>query len=158
MATRKPKNPELAAAASNLGVAARHIRRAVRHKVDELGASASTELAKARRQFDAQWKKVEARLIRATNEAKRSLHKAVREAEKKLQATKKAAQAKLAEMQRRGKGGAATRKTATKKAAVKKAPAKKAPAKKAAVKRAPAKKAAVKKVAAKKAAARKTAA
>ena len=152
MATRKPKNPELAAAATNLGVAARHIRRAVRHKVDELGASASTELGKARRQLDAQWKKVEARLIKATNEAKRSLHKAVREAEKKLQATKKAAQAKLAEMQRRGKGGAATRKAAAKKAVVKKAPAKKA-----AVKRAPAKKAAVKKVAAKKAAARKTA-
>jgi len=47
MATRKPKNPELAAAASNLGVAARHLRRAVKHKVDELEASASTELGKA---------------------------------------------------------------------------------------------------------------
>jgi hypothetical protein len=73
------------------------------------------------------------------------LHKAVREAEKKLQATKKAAQAKLAEMQHRGKGGAATRKTAAKKA-----PAKKVAAKKAAVKKAPAKKAAVKKAAGRK--------
>jgi hypothetical protein len=140
MATRKPKNPELAAAASNLGVAARHIRRAVRHKVDELGASAAAELGKARRQLDAQWKKVEARLIKATNEAKRSLHRAAREAEKTLQATRKAAHAKLAELQRAGKGGAATKKVA----------AKKAPARKAAVKRAPVKKAAVKKAAARK--------
>jgi len=136
MATRKPKNPELAAAASNLGVAARHIRRAVKHKVDEIGASASTELGKARRQLDAQWKKVEARLIKASNEAKRSLHKTVREAEKTLQATKKAAQARLAEMHRSGKAGAAAKKTPARKAAVKRAPAKKGAAKRAAPKNA----------------------
>jgi len=136
MATRKPKNPELAAAASNLGIAARHIRRAVSHKVDELGASASTELDKARRHLDAQWKKVEARLIKASNQAKRSLHKAVREAEKTLLATKKAAQAKLAEMQRSAKRQAATRKAVAKTAPAKKAAAKRAPAKKAAVKKA----------------------
>lgn len=140
MATRKPKNPELAAAASNLGVAARHIRRAVQHKVDEIGASASTELGKARRQLDAQWKKVEARLIKAGNEAKRSLHKAVREAEKTLQATKKAAHTRLAQMHQSSKGAAATKKTIAKKTA----------AKKTAVKRAPAKKGVVKKVAARK--------
>jgi len=135
MATRKPKNPELAAAANNLGVAARHIRRAVSHKVDEIGASASVDLAKAKRRLDAQLKKIEARLIKVTNDAKRSLHKAVREAETRLQATKKAAQARLAEMHRARKGKAAAKKKVGRKPAVKKAPAKKAAARKAAARK-----------------------
>ena len=44
MVTRKPKNSELAAAASNPRGAARHIRKAVSNKVDEIGATAAVEL------------------------------------------------------------------------------------------------------------------
>ena len=58
MATRKRKNPELAAAADNLAAAAHHVRAAVSKKVDALRAAASAELAKGRRQFDAQLRKV----------------------------------------------------------------------------------------------------
>jgi len=127
MATRKPKNPELAAAAKNLGVAARHIRRAVNQKLDQIGTAASAELAKAKnaaltksgqakRDFDALMKKAEARLKKATAEAKASLHKAVGEAEKKLGAAKKAAVKK-----------APAKKAAPRKAAAK--TAKKAPVK-----------------------------
>jgi hypothetical protein len=116
MATRKPKNPELAAAADSLAAAAHHVRLAVSKKVDALRASAATELAKGKRRLDAQLQKFEAKLTKTTEDAKKSVHKAVREAEKRLHAANKPA--------------------------AKKAPAKKATAKKAAVKRAPARKSA----------------
>ena len=141
MATRKPSNPELAAAARNLNSAAFHIRRAVNQKLDELARTVAIELQKAKktamtkggqakRRFDALLKTTEARLKKVNTDARKSLHKAVAEAEKKLVTAK----------------AAVTRPAAAKKAAVKKtvgkASAKRAPAKKAAVKRAPRKAAA----------------
>jgi hypothetical protein len=133
MATRKPMNPELAAAAKNIGVAARHIRRAINQKLDEIGTAASGELAKARqaavrksgqakRDFDGLIRKAEGRLKKLTAEAKVSLHRAVGKAEKKLEAAKQAAAKK-----------APAKKGATRKAAAK--PAKKAPAKRPAARR-----------------------
>jgi len=163
MATRSKKNPELAAAASNIADAAQHIRRAVGKKFDQIGASASAEIGKAKkaaltkrgqaeRKFDALLKSAEVRLTRATNEAKRSLHRAVREAEKKLQATKKAVESRLTELHLIGKGKPAAKKAAVKKTPATKAAVKQAPAKKAAAKKAPAKKVAVRKAAARKSA------
>lgn len=138
MATRKPNNPELAAAAKSLAAAARHTRKAINQKLGEIGTAASGELNKAKRtaltqsgrakrQFDALVKAAQARLKKITTEARKSLHRAAGEAEKKLQAAKNAV--------------------------AKKAPAKKAAAKKSAAKRAPARKAAVKRAAARKSAA-----
>ena len=76
MATRKPKTPELEAAASSLADAAHHVGRAVSQKVDEIGAAAAAELDTARktamarrdkaaRRFDALLDKAEARLKKA---------------------------------------------------------------------------------------------
>ena len=130
MATHRPKNPELAAAVRNLADAVHHIGKAFVQKVDEIGASASAELDKAKqaaltrrgqatRQLDALLRRAEGKLKRAINEATKSLHKTVREGEKKLTAPKKAPATKVA----------------VKKAAAKKAPAKKATVKKAAARR-----------------------
>lgn len=116
MATRKPKNPELAAAADNLAAAIQHVRIAVTRKVEAIRAAASVELAKGSRLLEAELKKVEAKLSKASDDAKKSVHQVVRQAESKLQSAVKNA----------GKRAPA------KKAAAKKAPAKKAAAKKAA--------------------------
>lgn len=121
MATRKPNNPELAAAADNLAAAIQHVRVAVSKKVEAIRAAASVELAKGSRLLEDELKKVEAKLSKASEDAKKSVHQVVRQAESKLQAAVRTAG--------------------------KKAPAKKAPAKKAAAKKAPAKKAAAKKAA-----------
>lgn len=138
MATRKTSNPELAAAAKNLAAAARHTRKAINQKIDQIGTAASGELNKARRtaltqsgrakrQFDALVKSAQVRLKKITIEAREALHRAAGEAEKKLQAARSAV--------------------------AKKVPAKKAASKKAAAKRAPARKVAVKRKAARKSAA-----
>lgn len=113
MATRKPKNPELAAAADSLAAAVHHVRVAVGKKVDAIRTAASAELAKGSRLLDAELKKIEAKLTRASEDAKKSVHKVVREAESKLQTAVR---------------------SAGKKVVAKKAPARKAPAKKAAAK------------------------
>lgn len=131
MATRKPSNPELAAAARNLSSAAFHIRRAVNRKLDEIAKTVAVELQKAKntamtkggqtkRRFDSLLKKTEARLKKLNGDARRSLHKAVAEAEKRL----------------------VTAKTLDKRVVTKKAATKRAPAKKAATKRRPRKTAA----------------
>ena len=149
MATRKPKNPELAQAADNLAEAAQHVGKAVSKKVDEIKSAASAELAKAKEaalkkghmaqgKIESMLKKAEARLGKAARSAERSLDKAVRDAEKRIAAAKKAAKAKVAEAQK------AVKPAPAKKAAAKKAPAKKAAAKKAPVKKAPVKKTATK--------------
>lgn len=138
MATRKPKNPELAAAAKSLASAARHTRKAISQKLDEIGAAASEEMAdvkktaltqsgRARRKIDALVRKAKVQLKKAATGARKSLKQAAGEAEKTLEAAKKAV--------------------------TKKAPAKKAAAKKPAAKRAPARKATAKKAAARKPAA-----
>ena len=143
MATRKPTNPQLAAAAKNLASAAHHIRLAINQKLDEIGTVASGELDKAKnaaltrsgqakRQFDALFKTAQGRLKKINSDAKKSLHKAVAEAQKTVQAAKK---------------------VVAKKVAAKKAPAKKAATKKATARRSPARKAAVKRAAARKSAA-----
>ena len=131
MATRKPKNPELAQAADNLAEAAQHVGKAVSKKVDEIKSAASAELAKAKEaalkkghmaqgKIESMLKKAEARLGKAARSAERSLDKAVRDAEKRIAAAKKAAKAKVAEAQK------AVKPAPAKKAAAKKAPAKKA--------------------------------
>ncbi len=77
MATRKPRNPELAQAADNLGQAAQHVHNAMRGKIDEVRAGAAAELAKvkakAQKKTDAAHGRVEAALVKA--EAK--LHKLI---------------------------------------------------------------------------------
>ncbi len=94
MVTRKPRNPELAQAADNLGQAAQHVRNAVRGKIDEVRAGAAAELAKAKakaqKKTDAAHGRVEAALIKAEAKlhkliatAQTRLDKAVREAEKR---------------------------------------------------------------------------
>lgn len=115
MATRKLKNSELAAAADNLAAAAHHVRVAVSKKVDEIRAAASAELAKGSRRIDAELKRVESKLTRASEDAKKSVHKVVREAESKLQTAVKTA------------GKTAGKKAPAKKAAAKKAAARKFP-------------------------------
>jgi DNA-binding protein HU-beta len=133
MATRKPKNPELAAAAKNLASAARHTRKAIGQKLDEIGAAASEELTvakktaltqtgRARRKIDALVNKARVRLKKAATGAKRTLKKAAGEAEKTLKEAKKAV----------AKTVSAKKPAPAKKAAVKRAPARKAAAKKAA--------------------------
>ncbi len=142
MATRKPSNPELAAAAKNLNSAAFHIRRAVNQKLDELARTVAVELQKAKktamtkggqakRRFDSLLKTTEARLKKVNTQARKSLHGAVAEAQKKL-VTAKATVARPA----------ASKKAAVKKTLARKAAAKRTPAKKAATKRAPRKAAA----------------
>jgi hypothetical protein len=107
MATQKPKNPELAAAANSLADAVHHIGQAFVQKVDEIGASASAELDRAKhvaltkrgqatRELDALLKRAEGKLKKAINEATKSLHKTVRAGEKKLQPAKKVAAKKVA--------------------------------------------------------------
>jgi hypothetical protein len=123
MATRKPKNPDLAAAASSLADAVHHIGQAFVKKIDEIGTYVSAELDKARkaaltkrgqtgRKVDALLKSAEGKLRKAVGEATKSLHRTVREGEKKLTTTKKAPAKK-----------AVARKTAARKAPAKKAPA-----------------------------------
>jgi hypothetical protein len=123
MPTRPPKNPELAAAARSLADAVHHIGRAFVQKVDEIGASASAELDKAKqaaltrrgqatRQLDALLRRAEGKLKRAINEATKSLHKTVREGEKKLQPAKKAPAKKAAVKKARTKKATARRPTA----------------------------------------------
>jgi hypothetical protein len=137
MATRKPKNPELVAAAGHLADAAHHVREAVSQKIDAFGAAAVVELDKARRsalarsgqasrKFESLMKKAQQQLTKATNAAKKSLHKAVRESEKRLLAMDKALQADLAKLQRTSLAEPAAAKAVPTKVAVKKAPAKKA--------------------------------
>ena len=141
MVIRKPKNPELAAAANHLAEAAHHVRQAVSQKIDHFGAAAALELDKARqvalaqggqasRKFESLMKRARQQLTRATNAAKKSLDKAVRESEKKLQAMDKAVQVNLVDLQRAGqaKGPAGT--AVARKGAPRKAPAKKAAARK----------------------------
>jgi DNA-binding protein HU-beta len=163
MATRKPKNSELAQAADNLAEAAQLVGKAVSQKIDEVRNAASAELSKAKDsavkkghmaqgKLDSLIKKVEVRLKKVTVETEKSLGKAVREAEKRINTAKKAAKVKITEMQKAAAQAAKPAKP-VKKAAAKKAAATKAPVKKAAVKRAVVKKAAAKKAAAKKAAA-----
>lgn len=131
MATRKPGNPELAAAARNLNSAALHIRRAVNQKLDEIGRTVATELQKAKktamtkggqakRRFDALLKTTEARLKKVNTDARKSLHKAVAEAQKKVVTAKKATAKK------------AVRKASARRASAKKVTAKRAPRKTAA--------------------------
>lgn len=141
MATRKPGNPELAAAARNLNSAALHIRRAVNQKLDEIGKTVAAELqkakktamtkgGKARRRFDALLKTTEARLKKVNTDARKSLHKAVAEAQKKVVTAKAAvtrpAAAKKAAVKK------TARKVSAKRASAKKVPAKRAPRKTAA--------------------------
>ena len=147
MPTRKPRNPELAQAASSLTDAARHVRQAVQGKIDEVRDAANVELAKAKAvalkktgiaqdKVEAVLKKAEGRLHKVIAKAQKSLDKAVRQAEKATSRTSTTPAA----------GPAKT-------AAPAAAPGKAAPAK------APvAKKAVARKVVAKKAAARKPAA
>jgi flagellar biosynthesis/type III secretory pathway protein FliH len=150
MATRKSKNPELAAAANDLTAAAHHIRQAINRKLDEIGAAASARLdkamqaaqakrARAERQFDALLSKAQKRLTKASNQAKKSLHGAVRQAEKRLQATNRAAQSKLADLAPAGTGRAAAKKVAAKTVATRKASVKKAVGKRASPRRVAAK-------------------
>jgi flagellar biosynthesis/type III secretory pathway protein FliH len=138
MATRKPSNPELAAAARNLNSAAHHIRRAVNRKLDEIAKTVAMELQKAKntamtkggqakRRFDALLKKTEARLKKVNGEARKSLHKAVAEAEKKLVTAKTAVTRSVAARKTATKP--AGRRVVAKKVAAKRAPAKKATAK-----------------------------
>jgi hypothetical protein len=140
MATRKPKNPELVAAAGHLADAAHHVREAMSQKLDAFGAAAVVELDKARqsalarsgqasRKFESLMKKARQQLTKATGAAKKSLHKAVRESEKKLLAMDKALQADLAKLQRTSRAEPAAAKALPKKAAAKRAPAQKVPAK-----------------------------
>ncbi len=140
MATRKPKTPELAAAANDLAAAVQHVRDAVTHKLDAIGALASDELNKAmlvaqakggraERQFDALWAKAQGRLLKASDEAKKSLHGAVRQAEKRLEAARKSAQATLADLTATGMARVAARKVADKRVAARKPLAVKAAAK-----------------------------
>jgi len=123
MATHRPKNPELAAAVRNLADAVHHIGKAFVQKVDEIGASASAELDKAKqaaltrrgqatRQLDALLRRAEGKLKRAINEATKSLHKTVREGEKMLQPAKKAPAKKAAVKKARTKKASARRSTA----------------------------------------------
>jgi DNA-binding protein HU-beta len=131
MATRKTRNPELAAAAGHLAEAAHLVRQAVSKKIDAFGASAAGELNKAKmaaavggtranRRFESLMRKAQQQLAKATNAAKGSLHKAVRESEKRLQAMDKAVKANLAKLQRAGQVKAAAAKKAAKKAPAKK--------------------------------------
>jgi uncharacterized protein (DUF885 family) len=140
MATRKPRNPELVAAAGHLADAAHHVREAVSQKIDAFGAAAAGELDKARqaaldrsgqagRKFESLMKKARQQLTKATDTAKKSLHKAVRESEKKLQAMDKALQSDLAKLRRSIRAEPASAKP-SKQAAAKKAPPKKAAARK----------------------------
>lgn len=149
MATRKPKSPELAAAADELASAVQHIRQAINNKLDEIGTVASAELDKAMQaarskrgqaehRFDALWAKAQKRLLKASDEAKKSLHKAVRQAEKRLEMTKKRAQVTLAELA--PAGAHATKKVAVRKPAARKAVAAKTVAGKAAPRKAAARK------------------
>jgi hypothetical protein len=48
MTARRTMNPELAAAAAKLAEAAQDVRQAVSQKVDEIGASVSAEIDKAK--------------------------------------------------------------------------------------------------------------
>jgi hypothetical protein len=84
MATRKPRNPELAQAVNSLNQAARHVRNAVQGKIGEVRGAAAAELAKAktaaRKQTGVMQEKVEAALKRA--EAR--LHKLIASAQKSL--------------------------------------------------------------------------
>jgi hypothetical protein len=117
---RKPRNPELAKAASSLGDAAQHLRNAVQGKIQQLRDTAAGEIAKAKAallrrtnlaqdRVETVLKTTEARLHEAFVGAQNALDKAVAQAEKRSRAA-----------------------TLAKKAAVKRAPARKAaPAKKA---------------------------
>lgn len=49
MASRKPKHPELAAAAGQLAEAAQHVRQAVSQKVEHIEATVSADIDKAKK-------------------------------------------------------------------------------------------------------------
>ncbi|HET7862935.1 MAG TPA: hypothetical protein VFL86_00885 [Burkholderiaceae bacterium] len=139
MATRKPKTPELADAANDLAAAVQHVREAVSHKLDAIGALASAELNKAmlaaqakggraEQQFDVLWAKAQRRLLKASDEAKKSLHGAVRQAEKRMEAARKTAQATLADLTAAGMARVAAKKATAKPATARKSLAVKATA------------------------------
>jgi membrane-associated HD superfamily phosphohydrolase len=164
MATRKPKDTELHAAAANLAEAAHHLRQAVTERIDAFASAATLELDRARkataaqggqasRDFDALMRRAQQQLTKTTNAAKKSLHKAVRESEKMLQAMDKTVQNDLARLRGTAEARMAAGKTAARKATAAKTPAKRPLARTAPARPAPAKKAAARKAAARKAAA-----
>lgn len=164
MATRKPKDVELTAAAESLAEAAHHLRQAVSARIDAFESAVAQELDRVRsaavakggqasRDFNSLVRGAQQQATKMTNAAKRSLHQAVRESEKMLQAMDRTVQTDLAKLRRAAEARMADGKAPARKVVAKKAPGKKPVARAASAKRAPATKAAAKKAAPRKRAA-----
>ncbi len=125
MPTRKPRNAELSQAVDSLNDAAKHVRKAVQDKIEQLRGTAAAEIARAKASLlkktnlaqdrvDSVLKKTEARLHKAIMGAQKALDKAVAQAEKRSLASAPAAPA--APAKKAATGTAARKAPAAKKA------------------------------------------